>query len=109
MNTPPARPSVPGTPPSEATLEPQAGCSLEELRISAINNFKAVGKDATDLEVRAAAQIDEVQARAGETALGVQAAEPPLKGVNVHGSIKDFVTQTVFDTRRTQDADGPAQ
>ena len=59
-------------------MERQAGCSLEDLRLFVIDKFKTVGKDAMDLEVRAAARINEVLARAGEVAAKVTQSEPLL-------------------------------
>ena len=81
METPPqgrALPASPiGTPP--VVIEPGAGCSLEELRIWVIQKFGHVNRDATELEVRAGARINQVAFAAEETSLRLAVAEPIVR------------------------------
>ena len=108
METPPqgrALPASPiGTPP--VVIEPGVGCSLEELRVWVIQKFGHVNRDATELEVRAGARINQVAFAAEETSLRLAAAEPivrasaaALNDVGVFGNIKNFVTEQALQTR----------
>ncbi len=99
MTTPPRDRAVPGTPPVPAGV-PQKGCSTEELRVWVIEAIHGVGKDATDLEVRAAARINEVQAGTQAITVRLDALETLQrdfeglrKDVNVFATVKNLVTQ----------------
>ena len=78
MTTPPRDRAGPGTPPVPAGV-PQKGCSTEELRVWVIEAIHGVGKDATDLEVRAAARINEVQAGTQAITVRLDALETPTE------------------------------
>ena len=90
VSSPVARQLMVHTPPL-AVHEPQAGCSVEELRIFVLKQLKVVKADSTDLEVRAAARINEVQGKVDDLAARTNAV---LNDVGVFGVIKNYVTET---------------
>ncbi len=79
---------------------------MDELRTYVLTMFANVGEDATDLEVRAAARINEVEAnlnnitpRVAELEKGVGLLEPLKKDLGVFTTIKNVVTQENLDAR----------
>ena len=71
-----------------------------------LQKFQHVNRDATELEIRAAARMNQVAATADEAAARVVALEPVAKAssaalndVGVFGNIKNFVTEQSLQAR----------
>ena len=83
--------------------EPGVGCTVEELRLWLVRKFAHVNRDATELEVRAAARINQVAtqvgARVDDASTRVAAMQPiarrsanALNDVGGFGDTKNFAT-----------------
>ena len=70
VHTPTVCRLVLATPP-EAVTEPQTVCSVQELRTFILDKLKGIDRDAIDLEVRAAARINEAQAKVDEAGMEI--------------------------------------
>ena len=81
VHTPVARQLMACTPP-RAAQEPQAGCSIEELRVFILEQLHVVKADSHDLEVRAAVEINQVQGKIDDLAARTNAV---LNDVGVFG------------------------
>ena len=95
MGTPVARKLMATTPPL-AAMEPQAGCSLEDLRVFVLEQLKTIKADSADLEVRAAVRINEVQSKVDDVSARTDRA---INDVGVFGTVKHFVTEAVLQAQ----------
>jgi hypothetical protein len=95
MGTPVARQLMASTPPL-AAAEPQAGCSVEGLRVFVLEQLKTIKADSADLEVRAAVRINEVQSKVDDVSARYGRA---INDVGVFGTVKHFVTEAVLQAQ----------